>query len=345
VDEFLDAVRDKIRPPVAVVLGAPREVAALVEGLKTSDVVCYQMDLYQAGRLGEELAEVGSEARVVTAADLWDLPAEFQTVLYPVPQGGERILKLDMIEQAFHVLRPRGNLLVFSPYEKDQFFPTGLKKIYGRVHSVPVGGDVLFWCRREGDRPRRRHEVTFQVRMDPDTSLRFLSRPGVFSYGRFDDGARALVETMEVRPGERVVDIGCGCGTNGVWAARRSGPTGFTVFVDSNVRAVALAEINARANGVEAFQAVAAPAAEGVEKGGSDVALANPPYYAQLSIAQQFIDAARELLRPGGRLYLVTKQPDQVGPMVAELFGRTEVVERRGYIVLCAQAPSTGEIG
>jgi 16S rRNA (guanine1207-N2)-methyltransferase len=337
VAEVLAAVADKVRPPVGIILGSPREVAELAQGGQLVDAVCYQMDLFQAERLEQELAETGVQARVVTLPDLWDLPAQLQTLIYPVPQGGERILKLDMIEQAFHVLRPRGMLVVWSPYEKDEFFPAALKKIYGRVHSPGTGLANVWWCRREGDRPRRRHEVTFQVRMSPEASLRFVSRPGVFSYGRFDDGARALVETMQLGPGERVLDVGCGCGTNGVWAAQLSGPGGRTAFVDSNVRAAALAEINARANGVTAFQVVASSTVGGLEEGGFDVALANPPYYAQLSIAQLFIERSRALLRPGGRLYLVTKQPDQVGPVVADHFGRTDVVERRGYIVLCTR--------
>jgi 16S rRNA (guanine1207-N2)-methyltransferase len=197
----------------------------------------------------------------------------------------------------------------------------------------------VLWCRREGDRPRRRHEITFQARLDAETSLRFLSRPGVFSYGRFDNGARALVETMHVEPGDRVLDVGCGCGTNGIWAGRLSGPAGSTALVDSNVRAVALAEINAKGNGLTTFQTVASSNVEGLEEKSFDVALANPPYYAQLSIAQLFIERCRQLLRPGGRFYLVTRQPDQVGPLVADVFGRTEVVERRGYIVLCANPP------
>jgi 16S rRNA (guanine1207-N2)-methyltransferase len=337
--EILAAVTDQIRPPVAVVLGSPREAAGLVAELKTTDVVCYQMDLFQAGRLEQELNESGLSGRVVTAADLWDLPADFQTVIYPVPRGGERILKLDMIEQAFHILQPRGTLLVSSPYEKDQFFPDALKKIFGRVHAPMAGQGRLLWCRREGARPRRRHEVTFQVRVDGGTSLRFLSRPGVFSYGRFDDGARALVETMEIRPGDRVLDLGCGCGTNGVWAGRLSGPQGFTAFVDSNVRAVALADSNARANGVQGYETLATCAVTGLDERSADVVLANPPYYTQSTIAQLFIARSRDLLRSGGRLYLVTRQPDQVGPLVADFFGRTEVVERRGYVVLCAEAP------
>ena len=81
-------------------------------------------------------------------------------------------------------------------------------------------------------------------------SCRFISRPGVFTYGRFDDGARAMVETAVLKPGDRVLDLGCGCGVAGVFASQQTGPEGHIAFVDSNIRAVALTELNARANGV-----------------------------------------------------------------------------------------------
>ena len=327
----------KIRPPVGIVLGSPAEVVDLAVALNTSEVVCYQMDLYLAEQLRNELAEYGLDAQVTTAPDLWDLSPDFQTVIYLPAQRGERQLKIDMVEQSFHILRPGGHFIVWSPYESDQAFPGWLKKVFGRVHAHAAGGATLLWCQRQGDRPRRRHEVTFQARVGDGPSLRFVSRPGVFSFGRFDDGARALVETMEVHPGDRVLDVGCGVGTNGVFAAQRSGPDGFTAFVDSNVRAVALAELNARANGVVNFQAVASARVEGVE-GGFDVALANPPYYAYSSIARLFIERSRALLKPGGRFYLVTRQPRYVVPLVEEVFGEAKPVLRRGYTVLCAEA-------
>lgn len=323
-----------MRPPVAIVLGSPVQVAELVARLGVADALCYQMDLYQADRLCAELGERQVTARVVTAPDLWDLPAPVQTVIYPAPEHGERSLKIDVIEQAFHVLRPHGTLLVSSPYEKENFFPPALKKVFGKFHAAGVGH--VFWCTREGDRPRRRHEVKFQVRIDSETSLSFVSRPGVFSYGRFDNGARALVETMAIEPGDRIVDIGCGCGTNGIIAARRSGAEGSVVFIDSNVRALVLADINARANGIGRFQTVASSRVDGVPEGDFEVALANPPYYASGSIARLFVERAHALLRPGGRLYLVTKQPSQVEEVFLEAFGQAESCHRRGYTVLSA---------
>src|SRR5439155_26455356 len=81
-------------------------------------LTCYQMDLYQAEQLTRELEERGVPAQVFTAADLWDLPEPVQTLVYPIPEGGERLLKLDMLEQSFHALRPQGRLVVLTPYEK-----------------------------------------------------------------------------------------------------------------------------------------------------------------------------------------------------------------------------------
>ncbi len=330
--EVPSQLRDRVRQPVGIVLGTSAEVAHLIRALDLSEPpTCYQMDLFPAERLSEELGET---VRVVTAADLWDLPPEFQTLIYLPARSGERELKLDIVEQAFHVLRPHGQLLVWSPYQMDEFFPAALKKVFGRVHSYFTGSDTVLACHRNGDRPRRRHEVTFQVRIAGGASCRFLSRPGVFSYGRFDDGARALMEAVMIEPGERVLDLGCGCGTNGVFAFQRTGPEGHIAFADSNLRAVALAEHNARANGVTSFEAVATTRVEGLPEGTFDVVLANPPYYSQGAIARLFVERGRKMLEPGGRFYPVTKQPNEVGAVVAEEFGSLEAEERRGYVIL-----------
>jgi 16S rRNA G1207 methylase RsmC len=329
-----DVVRDKARPPLAIVLGSPAEVVHGLQALTGIDATCYQMDLHQAERLQTELTEVSLQARVVTAADLWDLPADFQTVLYMPSRGGERELKIDMVEQAFHILRPHGTLVVWSPYETDPFFPNLLKKVFGRVHAPHVGGETVLWSQREGERPRRRHEVAFQARIAGGPSCRFVSRPGVFSYGRFDNGARSLAEIMMVRAGDRVLDVGCGCGTNGIFAAQQAGPEGHITFVDSNVRAVALADLNAQSNGVTAYQTVASHRLEGLQEGSFDVVLANPPYYANSSIARLFIERSAVLLKPEGRFYVVTKQPQESADIMMETFEHVEAILHRGYTIL-----------
>jgi 16S rRNA (guanine1207-N2)-methyltransferase len=330
-----DLVRDKARPPLAIVLGSPAEVVHGLQSFGGIATTCYQMDLHQAERVQEGLAEQSLTAQIVTAADLWDLPADFQTVLYMPARGGERELKIDMIEQAFHILRPHGTALVWSPYETDPFFPNLLKKIFGRVHAPHQNGETVLWCQRDGDRPPRRHEVTFQARIAQRPSCRFVSRPGVFSYGRFDNGARALAEVMTVRPGDRVLDVGCGCGTNGVFAAQQAGAEGHIVFVDSNVRAVALADLNAQNNGVPSFATVASSRVDGLDEGNFDVVLANPPYYANSAIARLFIERSATLLKPEGRFYLVTRQPQEVAEIMMETFEQVGAMLHRGYTILC----------
>jgi 16S rRNA G1207 methylase RsmC len=325
-------LRDRVRPPAGLVLGAPAEISHLVGALDLGEpITAYQMDLYAADRLGETLGEA---IRVVTGPDLWDLPADFQTLIYLPARSGDRELKIDMVEQAYHVLRPHGQLLVWSPYEMDAFFPGLLKKVFGKVHSYFTGNDTVLVCHRDGDRPRRRHEVTFQVRVAGGPSCRFLSRPGVFSYGRFDEGARALMESAEIRPGERVLDLGCGVGTNGVFASQRTGPEGHIVFVDSNVRAVALAGLNAQSNGVVRFATFATDRVEGPEEGTFDVVLANPPYYSQGAIARLFVERGRKMLKRKGRFYLVTRQPNEMAAVMGETFDDLEADERRGYVIL-----------
>src|SRR5262249_17032000 len=291
------------------------------------------VDLDPAGRIQEEL---GDRVKVETAADLWDLPASHQTLLYLPAQGGERELKIDMVEQAFHVLRSHGVLMVWSPYQEEELFPNLMKKVFGRVHSYPTDTGTLLTSHRDGDRPRRRHEVAFQAKIGDGPSCRLLSRAGTFSYGRFDNGARALLEVAEIHEGDRVLDLGCGCGTNGVFAWQRCGPTGHVTFVDSNLRALALADHNAKANGVTNFDVVATPRVEGLPAASYDVLLVNPPYFAQSSIARVFAERGQELLKPDGRFYLVTRQPNETAQMIADTFGNVEAAECRGYVILSA---------
>jgi 16S rRNA (guanine1207-N2)-methyltransferase len=344
VPEFL---LSKLRPPVAVVLGSPAEVVNLLASCPAGLApTCYQMDLHQADRLRGELAARGLVATVTASADLWDLSVPgtegpgFQTVLYLPARGGERELKIDMVDQAYHILRPGGLFLVWSPYGSDPFFANLLKKVFGRAHTPPHDAreatQSVLWCAREGERPRRRHEVIFQVKIGEGPSCRFVSQPGVFSYGRFDNGARALCEVMEVEPGDRVLDLGCGVGTNGVFASQQSGASGYIAFVDSNTRAIALSDLNARANGVPRFEVFATSTVEGPQEDCFDVVIANPPYFANSAVAHLFIRRARQMLTPQGRFFMVTRQPDEVGEVLLEVFEEAEAVVHRGYTILCA---------
>src|SRR5205085_6558548 len=87
--DLSEVLGNKLRPPFAIVLGAPQEAAELAASLPAGEVCCYQLGLFQADRLRDELLKRGLSAQVVASADLWDLPADFQTALYPAPSAGE----------------------------------------------------------------------------------------------------------------------------------------------------------------------------------------------------------------------------------------------------------------
>lgn len=339
IASLYDCIRGKVRPPVAIVLGSPLQAATLVSLCPEGEVVAFQMDLHQAGRLQEELEVIGRTASIETKADLWDLHSNFQTVLFPVPKHGERELKLDLLDQAQHILQPRGLLIALSEYRRDDLMPKAIKKVFGKCSETASSRDgSIFWAAREKDKQRRRHEVKFHARIGEGPSHAFVSRPGVFSYGRMDDGARALLEVAAIEAGNAILDLGCGVGTNGIIAADRAGIGATITFVDSNVRAIALTELNAAANGLTNYKCYASSTMQGLPRRSFDVILANPPYFAASAIARMFIDGSKPLLKEGGRLYLVTKQVEHVAPLMVEAFGDVDAYETRGYTVIEAAA-------
>ena len=98
--------REKVRPPLGVVLGSPAEVVQRwSRPCRRRGRPASRWTSTRRARLRDELAERAGGETSSRLPDLWDLPADFQTALYLPARGGERELKIDMIEQAFHVLR------------------------------------------------------------------------------------------------------------------------------------------------------------------------------------------------------------------------------------------------
>lgn len=344
--ELFPLIEDKIVAPVCVALGPVWPVAKFADRIGGAPV-CYQMDVYQAGRLEEGIREVGCAATVAVAPDLWDLTQRFKTVVLPALYDSDRELKIDLIEQSWHVLEPGGKLLVVSEHMKDSLFAKQLKKVFGKCSMTPASkAGTAFWATKESDdgRARRRHEVNFHAKIGEGPSMNFITRPGLFAYGKFDLGSRAMIEVAELKAGDRVLDMGSGCGAVGCLASAMIAPGGTVTFVDSNTRATALSELNAKANGVTNFKVYTASHFEGLPPESFDVILANPPYYANADIARLFVDAARGLLAPGGRFFYVTRMPTGTVGEVFGAFGDCSVIENRGYSVVLAEKKKVEEL-
>jgi 16S rRNA (guanine1207-N2)-methyltransferase len=166
----------------------------------------------------------------------------------------------------------------------------------------------------------------------------FLTSSGVFSHRRIDTGTRLLIESMRLPESGAVLDLGCGYGAIGIVAARLR-PHLQVWMTDVNERAVALAEENARRNGVPNVRVRRGYLYEPVEGLDFDVIASNPPISAGMGrVVEPFVGKAGDHLKDGGSLQLVV-QSNKGGRTLTSLmeryFGSVEVAARgSGYRVL-----------
>jgi 16S rRNA (guanine1207-N2)-methyltransferase len=178
----------------------------------------------------------------------------------------------------------------------------------------------------------RRFEILLE-----DSPVVLVSKPGVFAWDRLDAGTAALVQTMEIRAGETVLDLGCGTGLLALVAARRGGRV---TGVDADLRAVESARRTLAENDVSG-QVLISDCAQSVLDRRFDVVLCNPPFHqgvgVEYEVARQMVRDAATVLRPGGRLYLVSNVFLRYEEDLRERFSRVkEVLNDRRYRVLQA---------
>ena len=169
----------------------------------------------------------------------------------------------------------------------------------------------------------------------------FLTASGVFSYKRIDTGTRLLIESMSLPDGGAALDLGCGYGPIGIAAAKLK-PQLRVWMTDVNQRAIALAEDNARRNGVENVRILMGSLYEPMEGLSFDVILTNPPISAGIRKAvEPIIEGATMHLKPKGSLQVVvrtTKGGGILATLLRRYFGGFDVVARGGgYRVLKAE--------
>ncbi|OUM95042.1 MAG: 16S rRNA methyltransferase [Thermobacillus sp. ZCTH02-B1] len=188
--------------------------------------------------------------------------------------------------------------------------------------------------RSESD--RRRFEAVLRGRR-----LTFETDAGVFSRSGVDFGSRLLIETAEIPDGARVLDVGCGYGPIGL-AIAASLPNARVTMVDINERAVELARANAGLNGIRNVTVLESDLLEAVRGQTFDAVLTNPPIRAGKAVVHRIFAEAREVLAPGGALWVVIRKQQGAPSATAkleELFGPDHVrtaARDKGYHVLRA---------
>jgi 16S rRNA (guanine1207-N2)-methyltransferase len=271
-------------------------------------------------------------------------PASFDLVLSHLPR--ERVVQEELIRGAAWVLRPGGRL-VFVAHKRAGFkgaiaYTRGLFGQCGVIRQKK-GYHVAQATRPDAlavSSPADGY-VTCTVTLDGvETAL--VSKPGIFAWGRLDDGTEALVRAMEIGAGDAVLDLGCGTGLAGLAAARRA-PRGQVVLVDADARAVESACRTLEVNGIAGGEVLLSDCASAVLERRFDRVITNPPFHqgvgVDYEVACQFVRDAARVLRPGGRLFLVANRFLRYGDLVRETFGNvaTAHADNRYHVLVAVR--------
>jgi 16S rRNA (guanine1207-N2)-methyltransferase len=162
--------------------------------------------------------------------------------------------------------------------------------------------------------------------------LTLQTSPRVFSHRSVDRGTLAMLSVAEIRPDDKVLDLGCGYGVVGIVAAKLIGPSRITM-VDIDEEAVELASLNCHLNGVAGVRVIRSDAFSAVDDTDYTLILSNPPYHEDFRVPKTFIEKGFNRLAVGGRMCMVTKRRTWYKNKMVTIFGGVRIVEVDGYYV------------
>ena len=305
-------------------------------------------------KTGARVTFVGEDIRAVQKAEalqvegvLSAMPAQVisnaRVVFYKPAQRSAKGQVFEWIDQGFQALEMGGVLYLAGQRNRGiRSYAAYLQAVFGNSRRAErVGRVEVYSAKKEQDDPCQApvdNRMTFELRDLPGSPYSVETRAGVFSRDGLDDGTRLLIDYMEVRPTDQVLDWGCGWGALGMVAARLS-VKGNITLIDSNIRAVSCAEENLRRNRICNAVARVGDARVFDRREKFDLIVSNPPFHDGNSAAYPLIEGAFRALRPRGRLMLVVMRPEAYLKHIRRIFGKGRgniMAQKDGYVVLHA---------
>lgn len=168
------------------------------------------------------------------------------------------------------------------------------------------------------------------------TALTLETHPSMFSPNAPDTGTIAMLSVAEIKKGDKVLDLGCGSGIAGIYAAKLIGAEN-VVMTDISETAAEYAKKNAEINGVREIKVCCGDGYENVTDSDFTLILSNPPYHTDFSVAKTFIEGGYKRIQPEGRMIMVTKRKEWYKNKLISVFGGVKVTEICGYYVFTAE--------
>ena len=162
--------------------------------------------------------------------------------------------------------------------------------------------------------------------------MEFATNSNLFSPNQPDRGTLAMLSKVDFRPGDKVLDLGCGYGLVGILAAKKIGPE-HVVMVDNDDECIHYARLNAERNGVSSIKIIKSDGLDDMDETGFTLILCNPPYHVDFAVPKRFVHKGFNRMQLNGRFYMVTKRLLWYKNKLTGIFGGVRVDEIDGYHV------------
>jgi len=313
--------------------GRAQSAAMLASERPKSNVTAWYLDAYRCNLAEQHHAGGPENLHFVCDADWVNSGDEAQVDLacLAFQKGGEAELNRDILQTCYHNLVEGGALVAAINNPKDKWL---IEQMQGFDKSVKVRNfkkSIVYYVIKKKPLKKLKDFYCQLAFRDEGNLIQIVTRPGVFAHRQFDNGARQILDVVEVFPECNIIEIGCGSGAMSLALAKRD-PSSNVLAIDSYSRAIDCIRRGAQINGLNNVTAELNHDGNlGKRAGQFDMAVANPPYYADFRIAKHFIETAVRSLRLGGRLVLVTRMPQWYRDNLGQWLDEVEVFESRRY--------------
>jgi 16S rRNA (guanine1207-N2)-methyltransferase len=313
---------------------AGRGQFALAAATQAREVTCHFLDLYHLQQCRSAAGELPANLALRCEADFPAGPFDVAALSFGKQGDGE--LARDLLQQAHERLEIGGELQVATDHPQDSFLHDELRKLFAKVSRSPASGGVHYLATKtEPLRKLKNFACEFPFR-DGERLIQLRTRPGVFSHRRLDGGARALINAMQVSPGMKVLDLGCGSGAVAGAAALRA--EGVIVHAaDSCPRAIEATAWAADKNGIKTITPILDCDGSNLPSDCFDLVLANAPYFSNFRVAEHFARTAARTLIAGGHALFVTKTPGWYTERLPKWFRGVESRPGKNYTIVAAR--------
>jgi 16S rRNA (guanine1207-N2)-methyltransferase len=335
-------------------IGCHHGALSVILGCQTSKDNLFLLDIDQiAINCTERTLQLNGIRNYFISSEVSLLPQAartFSQIALDIPKG--RKLTRHWLVESYFLLETGGELYIAGANSQGiQSFIKDAQELFG--NAVIVGykkGNRCALVRKEGNR-KELPEWSLEPGIAPGTwikmnisikgkELTFFSLPGIFSHDRLDEGTGLLLETIDFPSSSRILDVGCGYGIIGLYAATQA-PTSEIDLVDSNRLAIAASQKNRSTNKLENVNIISSDLLDHILENHYHLIVSNPPFHAgkeiNYSITASLMKQAFQALEPGGKLMIVANQFIRYDYLMKEVFGNSQkIVQTNRFHILTA---------